>query len=126
MSELDDVEEEVKHMKKVLTRNGYQKWSFQIPKKKVMEKDNETDGPTANKHPVFIPYISGLSEQLQRVGWFTVLSVVSVIKSTLVRQPGCWTPGSVNTQMGNTPTPSSRNTPLPPVIATHWMTLRSW
>ena len=65
--EPEDVEEEVKHVKKVLTVNGYRKWSFQIPKKKVREKDNETDGPTANKHPVCIPYISGLLEQLQRV-----------------------------------------------------------
>ena len=43
--ELEGVEEEVKH---------------------VIE-DNKIDGPTANKHPVCIPYISGLSDQLERV-----------------------------------------------------------
>ena len=43
------------------------KWSFQIPKKIVMEEDKQTEGPTANKHLACIPYISGLSEQLQRV-----------------------------------------------------------
>ena len=32
VSELDDVREEANHVKKVLTVNGYKKWSFQIPK----------------------------------------------------------------------------------------------
>ena len=66
MSELEDVSEEVNHIKKVLAVNGYKKCSFQIPKKKAREQD-PTEGPTANKHPVCIPYVSGLSEQLQRV-----------------------------------------------------------
>ena len=142
-------------MKRVLTVNRFTKWSFQIPKKKVTEETNETEAPTANKHPACIPYISELSDQLQRVfrshgipsyhkhfntlrfllvnpkdksrkensmGWYIVLSVVSVTK----RQPGCWAPGSENTHIENTPTQPSRNTPLPPVIATYWMTLRSW
>ena len=67
VSEPEDVEKEVKDVKKVLTVNGYKKWSFQIPNKKVREDDNKREGPTANKHPVCITYISGLSEQLQRV-----------------------------------------------------------
>ena len=58
VSEPHDVKKEVKHVKKVLTVNGYKKWSFQIHKKKVREEDQQTEGP---------PYISGLSEQLQRV-----------------------------------------------------------
>ena len=64
MSEPQDVKE-VKHVKKVLTVNGYKKWSFQIPKRKVREEDQQTEGPT-DKYPVCIPYIAGLSEQLQR------------------------------------------------------------
>ena len=52
LSEPDDVEEEVKHVKKVLTVNGY--------KKKGREEDNKTEGPTASKHLVCIHYISGL------------------------------------------------------------------
>ena len=67
VSEPEDLREEVNNIKKVLTVNGYKKWSLQIPKKKAREEDNPTEGPTANKHPVCIPYISGLSEQLQRV-----------------------------------------------------------
>ena len=47
----------------MVTRSGL----FRPPQKKVREEANETEGPTANKHPVSIPYISGLSEQLQRV-----------------------------------------------------------
>ena len=58
---------EVKEVKKVLIVNGYKKSSFPIPKKKVKEEYKQTESPTANKHPVCIPYISGLSEQLQRV-----------------------------------------------------------
>ena len=41
VSEPEDVEEEVKHVNKVLTVNGYKKWSFQISKKKVREEDNK-------------------------------------------------------------------------------------
>ena len=67
MSEQEDVREEVNHIKKVLTVNGYKKWSVQTPKKKAREKYSPTEGLTANKHLVGIPYVSGLSEQLQRV-----------------------------------------------------------
>ena len=67
MSEPEDVREDVNLIKKVLTVNGYKKWSFQMPKKKAREEDNPTESTTANTHPVCIPYVSGLSEQLQRV-----------------------------------------------------------
>ena len=40
MSEPEDVKEEMKHVKKVLTVSGYKNWSFQIPKKKVKEENN--------------------------------------------------------------------------------------
>ena len=39
VSEPENVKEEVNMLKKVLTMNGYKKWSFQIPKKKVREED---------------------------------------------------------------------------------------
>ena len=52
VSEAEDVEEEVKQVKRVLTVNGYKKWSFQIHKKKVREEDKQTECPTANNHPV--------------------------------------------------------------------------
>ena len=41
VSELEHGREEVNHIKKVLTVNGYKKWSFQIPNKKVREEDNQ-------------------------------------------------------------------------------------
>ena len=66
VSDPQDVKE-MNHVNKVLTVNGYKKWSFQILKRKVREGDQQTEGPIANKYPVCIPYISGLSEQLQRV-----------------------------------------------------------
>ena len=49
--------EEVKHVKNALTANGY--------KKKA--EDPSKDSATARKFPVSIPYILGISEQLQRV-----------------------------------------------------------
>ena len=42
VSEPEDVREEVNHIKKVLTVNGYKKWSLQIPKKKAREEDTTT------------------------------------------------------------------------------------
>ena len=39
VSEPEDLEEEVKHVKNVLRVNGYKKWSFQITKNKVREED---------------------------------------------------------------------------------------
>ena len=39
---------------------------FRSPRRKLGKKTKK-EGPTASKHPVCIPYISGLSEQLQRV-----------------------------------------------------------
>ena len=38
---------------------------FPIPKRKVREDDQQTVGPTANKHPLCILYIFALSEQLR-------------------------------------------------------------
>ena len=67
VSELEDVAEKEKHVKKVPTVNRYKKSFFQIPKEKVKEEYKETEGPTANKHQVSIIIISGLSEQLQWV-----------------------------------------------------------
>ena len=49
MLEPQDVKEE-KHVKQVLTVNGYKKRSFQIPKRKVSEEDQQTEGATVNKY----------------------------------------------------------------------------
>ena len=65
--ESSDKEEEVKHIKKTLTTNGYKKWAFEIPPKREKVEDPFKDRATAWKFPVSIPYISGISEQLQRV-----------------------------------------------------------
>ena len=55
VSELQDVAEEMKHVKKVVTVNGYKKSPFQIFKKKVKEEYKQTESPTANTYLVCIP-----------------------------------------------------------------------
>ena len=67
VSDLLDMEEEVKHAKKALTANGSTKLVFEIIKKKEKAKDPFKDRATARKFPVSIPYISGVLEQLQGV-----------------------------------------------------------
>ena len=49
MSEPQHMKEDVKMVKKVLTISAYKKWSFQIPKRKIREEDQQTEGPTANQ-----------------------------------------------------------------------------
>ena len=68
VTEADDKQEEIKHVKKALTANGYRKWSFKLPRKKEKKKeDSDKDSTSAKKFPVALPYVKGLSEQLQRV-----------------------------------------------------------
>ena len=57
----------MKHIKKALTANVYKKWDFEIPQKRKKVEDPSKDRLTARKFPVSTPYISGVSEQLQRV-----------------------------------------------------------
>ena len=42
-------------------------WAFEIPKKKEKAEDPSKDRAFARKFPASIPYILGISEQLQRV-----------------------------------------------------------
>ena len=68
VSDSEDKKEEIKHVKDVLRSNGYKNWAFEIPKRK--QETNKNEQPTRSnqqKIPVGIPYISGLSEKLQRI-----------------------------------------------------------
>ena len=44
--------EEVKHVKKTLTANGYKKWGLEIPKKREKVEVPSKDRTTARKHPL--------------------------------------------------------------------------
>ena len=59
--------EEKAHVKEALAANGYQPWMFKIPQKR--EKTRNTTDRTANTRltPIALPYVKGLSENLQRL-----------------------------------------------------------
>ena len=68
VTEADDKKEEITHVKKALSANGYKNWSFKLPKKKEKkDEDSDKDSTTSKKFPGALPYMKGLSEQLQRV-----------------------------------------------------------
>ena len=62
----EDREAEVKHIRTALAANGYQPWIMKIPNKKKKEKTPEKS-TRAEAPPIALPYIQGLSENLQRI-----------------------------------------------------------
>ena len=85
-----DRAKEVTHVKKVLTANGYKKWTFNLPPKKNREPPPVQSAPPPRKTPpVGLPYVNGLSEELQRVfrnhGVQTFHKPYNTLRSQLVR-----------------------------------------
>ena len=65
----EDKAEEMDHVKAALKANGYKNWVFKIPQKDLPSPTTSrahTGQPTFHL-PVGVPYVRGLSEQLQRV-----------------------------------------------------------
>ena len=65
-----DKEAEIVHVKSVLKANGYQDWALKVPNqpdksKRVEHKQNKEK--TTSSPPIGLPYIQGLSEELQRI-----------------------------------------------------------
>ncbi len=64
ITEPEDKEEEMKHLKKVLRIAGYPKWAWQAPgKKKILPHPRRKDG-TRPKGNVTLPYVGGITEQI--------------------------------------------------------------
>ena len=65
VTEEEDKQREIEHVKSALRTNGYPKWIFRIPRKKssATAKDRSS---TAKKPSAGMPYIRGTSEVLQR------------------------------------------------------------
>ena len=65
VTEEEDKQREIEHVKSALRTNGYPEWIFRIPRKKssAKAKDRST---TAKKPSAGMPYIRGTSEVLQR------------------------------------------------------------
>ena len=71
ITEAEDKVKEVEHVKTVLKANGYKHWALNIPNQKnkdLREKKKREQGTSATPQPPLgLPYIQGLSEELQRV-----------------------------------------------------------
>ena len=59
--------EEMEHIKIALAANGYKPWMIKIPKKKEKKKNPSEKVPGNRLPPIALPYIKGLSENLQRL-----------------------------------------------------------
>ena len=74
VSDPSDRGEEVTHVKKALSVNGYKKWYFEMPRKKKTADPslNHTQGEKV--YPVCILYVVGVLEHLQHVFWTHMVS----------------------------------------------------
>ena len=67
ISDPQDKEREIKHLKKVLSVSGYSKWAGQAPgRKKIRPLPRNTDCARAKGH-VTLPYIGGVTEPISRL-----------------------------------------------------------
>ena len=67
ISDPQDKEREIKHLKKVLSVAGYSKWAWQAPgRKKLRPHTRNTDRDRAKGH-VTLPYIGGVTEPISRL-----------------------------------------------------------
>ena len=65
VTEEEDKQREIEHVKSALRTNGYPEWIFRIPRKKSSPKAKDRS-TTAKKPRAGMPYIRGTSEVLQR------------------------------------------------------------
>ena len=71
VSDTEDRVKEIDHIQKVLRVNGYSKWALKIPNQKdkaERQKQKQASIPSGPPPPlVGLPYVKGLSEELQRI-----------------------------------------------------------
>ena len=90
VSDPKEKKEEIRHIKEVLTINGYKPWAITIPKKnKTAKKDEKERTTSSNSFPIGIPYIPGLTEKLVRIfkrnGVNTYTKPTNTIRQYLVK-----------------------------------------
>ena len=66
ITEEEDKNTEVDHIKKVLKANGYKTWMFNTTQP-MRRKENTTTETSRRQHAIGLPYISKLSEQVARI-----------------------------------------------------------
>ena len=59
--------QELEHVKQALAANGYQPWMLKIPKKKTKVNNTSERSKPSRSPPIALPYIKGLSENIQRL-----------------------------------------------------------
>jgi len=62
-----DKEREVEHVKNTLRCKGYHEWMFKIPSKKARNNSDSGSHHTQRKPNIGMPYVRGTSEALQRI-----------------------------------------------------------
>ena len=62
----EDQATEISHVKQALRDNGYPNWIFKIPEKKQTDRPKNNTAERVYHPTAVIPYIRGLSEQLER------------------------------------------------------------
>ena len=67
MTEDEDRQQEVRHVKEVFRINGYKPWAFKIPPKRQREEPTELVDNHPRKFSVKLPYVKGASEAIQRI-----------------------------------------------------------
>ena len=92
VSEPADKDAEIAHVKNVLRANGYKDWALEVPNQTDKDKRKErknAEKPTTPAPFIGLPYIQGLSEELQRICKDHGVSVyhkpVNTLKSLLVK-----------------------------------------
>ena len=93
VSDPQDRAKEKKHVQQALSANGYKDWALKIPNRVKEEQKKEkppSQSEPKNSRPLIgLPYIRGLSEELQRIfkdhGVSTFHKPVNTLRSLLVR-----------------------------------------
>ncbi len=67
ITEDNDKEEEVQHIKKVFSIAGYSKWVWQAPRSKKLHPHLNQRDHTRPKGHVTIPYVQGITEPISRL-----------------------------------------------------------
>ena len=89
ITEEEDKNTEVDHIKKVLKANGYKTWMFNTTQP-MRRKENTTTETSRRQHAIGLPYISKLSEQVARIFKSYNIPVyhkpINTLRSLLVHQ----------------------------------------
>ena len=88
ITEPQDKEEEMQHLKKVLSVAGYSRWAWQAPGRKKIIPHPRGAGQDRVKGHVTLPYISGVTEPIARLIQKTGVSAHAYAKPHSTKKQG--------------------------------------